>query len=198
MPAVRHQEREFVGMLEYRGEDEPLLLRNLIIGWRPIPLSSHINQRVHLFFLEFFRLETASGIDSHSRSSRLHPLHVHSSHWLHERWPQGAVTPGQYHLQHQEGSEEATGRRWGDHTLAGEHLPSAPQPKTIQRREGLISDQFTPYLSSHFLSLTRYLFSGIPGWEHSQAERALSPQLRLVRVPTNLERSRGLDVPRSH
>ena len=40
MPAVRHQEREFVGMLEYRGEDEPLLLRNLIIGWRPIPLSS--------------------------------------------------------------------------------------------------------------------------------------------------------------
>ena len=54
MPAVRHQEREFVGMLEYRGEDEPLLLRNLIIGWRPIPLSSHINQRVYLFFLSNF------------------------------------------------------------------------------------------------------------------------------------------------
>ena len=33
MPPVRHQEREFVGMLEYRAEDEPLLLRNLIIGW---------------------------------------------------------------------------------------------------------------------------------------------------------------------
>ena len=34
LPQVRHQNslREYVGMYEYRKEDEPLLLRNLILG----------------------------------------------------------------------------------------------------------------------------------------------------------------------
>ena len=34
LPLVRHQNslREYVGMYEYRKEDEPLLLRNLVLG----------------------------------------------------------------------------------------------------------------------------------------------------------------------
>ena len=33
MPTVKHyQQREYAGMFEYRKEDEPLLVRNLIIG----------------------------------------------------------------------------------------------------------------------------------------------------------------------
>ena len=33
MPAVKHhREREYAGMFEYRKDDEPLLIRNLIIG----------------------------------------------------------------------------------------------------------------------------------------------------------------------
>ena len=33
MPVVSHVERrEYMGMFEYRQEDEPLLLRNLVIG----------------------------------------------------------------------------------------------------------------------------------------------------------------------
>lgn len=33
VPAVKHvQQREYTGMFEYRKEDEPLLVRNLIIG----------------------------------------------------------------------------------------------------------------------------------------------------------------------
>ena len=33
MPTVKHhKEREYVGMYEYRKDDEPLLIRNLIIG----------------------------------------------------------------------------------------------------------------------------------------------------------------------
>ena len=33
MPTVKHyREREYAGMFEYRKEDEPLLIRNLIIG----------------------------------------------------------------------------------------------------------------------------------------------------------------------
>ena len=32
MPAVKHYQREYSGMFEYRREDEPLLIRNLILG----------------------------------------------------------------------------------------------------------------------------------------------------------------------
>ena len=33
VPAVKHvQQREYTGMFEYRKEDEPLLVKNLIIG----------------------------------------------------------------------------------------------------------------------------------------------------------------------
>jgi len=34
MPALKHHnQREFSGMLEYRKEDEMLLIRNLFLGW---------------------------------------------------------------------------------------------------------------------------------------------------------------------
>jgi hypothetical protein len=32
MPTVKYQEREYRGMLEYKKEDEPMLIKNLIIG----------------------------------------------------------------------------------------------------------------------------------------------------------------------
>ncbi|KAK2149285.1 hypothetical protein LSH36_457g02032 [Paralvinella palmiformis] len=43
MPAVKHhREREYAGMFEYRKDDEPLLIRNLIIDLKPRLASQHL------------------------------------------------------------------------------------------------------------------------------------------------------------
>ena len=32
VPVIKHQEREYMGMLEYKKEEEPLVIRHLILG----------------------------------------------------------------------------------------------------------------------------------------------------------------------
>lgn len=105
---VQRREKDFEGMLEYYKEDEALLVKTLITGMCGC-MQTGFECRGPCVVINtqccFFRHEAQRCVRHCPLPSRIHPLHVHSSRWLHQWRPESSFTTDRNHQCHQKSAE---------------------------------------------------------------------------------------------